>query len=87
MKRRNMKFIPCKDVTSKRHFWDRVERTVDYAGPGEKTKFFSTMDLNKKLKLFPDYLGRRKARRKARKAEKEFHAGQVGGQVYGNDED
>jgi len=81
-KRRNMKFISCRDVTSKRHFWDHVERTVDYAEPGKETKFFSTMDLNIKLTLFPDYLKRRAARKKARQAEKKFHAGQVGQDVY-----
>ena len=81
-KRKNMKYIPCKDVTNARGFWDHVERIVDYAEPAKEAKFFSTMDLNKKLKLFPDYLGRRKARKKARKAEKDFICGQVGQDVY-----
>lgn len=81
-KRKNMKFIPCKDVSNTRHFWDHVERIVDYAEPGKKTKFFSTMDLSKKLKLFPDYLGRRKARKKAREKAKQDNFYQVGNDVY-----
>jgi len=77
-----MKFIPCKDATSKRHFWKYVDRIIEYVKPGPKIEHMSTMDLDGNNKLYPDYLGRRKARRKARKAEKEFIAGHVGNDVY-----
>ena len=81
-KMRQMKFIPCEDLTSKRRFWDFVERVVDFAKPGKRINYFSTMDLNGNLRLFPDYLKRRAARRKARADEENCPYGQYGGDVY-----
>jgi len=62
--------------------FDLLDRKIELVDPGPKIEHMSTMDLDVNNKLYPNFLERRAARRKARKAEKEFIAGQVGEDVY-----
>jgi len=59
-----------------------LDRKIELADPGPKIEYMSTMDLDVNNKLYPNFLERRIARKKARKSEKEFHAGQIGNDVY-----
>jgi len=59
-----------------------LDRKIEIGKPGPEFKRMTTMDLDKNNKLYPDFLKRRAARKKARKAEKDFTCGQVGEDVY-----
>ena len=59
-----------------------LDRVIEIGKPGPEFKYMSTNDLDVNNKLYPNFIERRKARRKARLAEKEFIAGHVGNDVY-----
>lgn len=59
-----------------------LDREVELGDPGPKIEHMSTMDLDVNNRLYPNFLERRKARKKARQREKDFIIGHSGGDVY-----